>query len=82
MPLTIVSLRGAKKISSLVIARSEVTKQSLTKRLRLRRRYAPRNDNLLHEIATLRSQRRIAPAPVFVGNDEGSSNMGIRLNYK
>ena len=51
-------LRGAQKIPSLVIASPEGAKQSLTKRLRLPRRYAPRNDNLLYEIATLPSVAR------------------------
>jgi hypothetical protein len=55
-----VSSRGANKILSLVIASSLGAKQSLAKTLRLPRRYAPRNDNLLYEIAALRSQRRIA----------------------
>jgi hypothetical protein len=55
-----VSSRGAKQISSLVIASPLGAKQSLTKRLRLPRRYAPRNDNLLYEVVALRSQRRIA----------------------
>jgi hypothetical protein len=53
-----VSLRGAKKIPSLVIASPLGAKQSLTKTLRLPRRSAPRNDNLLVEIAaSLRSSQ-------------------------
>jgi len=48
------SLRGVKKITLLVIASSEGAKQSHKRRLRLPRRSAPRNDNLLYEIATLR----------------------------
>ncbi len=43
---------------SLVIANPKGTKQSLAKKLRLPRRYAPRNDNLLYEIATLPSVAR------------------------
>jgi hypothetical protein len=39
-------------IPSLVIASPLGATQSLTKRLRLPRRYAPRNDNLLYENAT------------------------------
>ncbi len=42
---------------------------------------APRND-LLYEIATLRSQRRIATLPIVARNDMGSSNFGTMLNYK
>ena len=38
------SLRGAQKISSLVIASPAGAKQSHKKRMRLPRRYAPRND--------------------------------------
>jgi len=70
---TIGSLRGAKKIPSLVIASPLGAKQSLTKRLRLPRRYAPRNDNLLYEIATL---------PIVARNDMGLSNFGIMPNHR
>ena len=50
------SLRGVQKIPSLC---SEKAEHSRKKRLRLPRRYAPRNDNLLYEIASFQSQRRI-----------------------
>jgi hypothetical protein len=54
------SLRGVKKITLLVIASPEGAKQSHKKRLRLPRRSASRNDNLLYEIAAL---------PAVVRND-------------
>ncbi len=50
-----------------------MTKQSHKKRLRLPRRYAPRNDNLLYEIATLSSVAR---------NDFSSRNFGTKPNNK
>jgi hypothetical protein len=63
------SLRGTKNIPSLVIARNEVTKQSHKKVEIAALPSVARNDNLLFEIATLRSQRWIAPLPSVARND-------------
>jgi hypothetical protein len=52
------------------------------KNLRLPRRYATRNDNLLYEIAALRSQQRIAALPMVAVNDTGSRNFGAMPNSK
>jgi hypothetical protein len=71
-------LRGTKNIPSLVIARNEVTKQSHKKVEIAALPSVARNDNLLFEIATLRSQRWIAalrsqrwiaPLPSVARND-------------
>ncbi len=45
-------------MSNMPIASPKGAKQSLAKKLRLSRRYAPRNENLLYEIATLPSVAR------------------------
>ncbi len=64
------SLRLVKKIPLLVIASPLEANQSNKERLRLPRRDAPHNDNLLYEIAALPSVAR---------NDIFHHNNGIRL---